>query len=297
MNLKQLKYFATVAEEKQITAAAKRLDIAQPPLSYQLKQLEKELGVQLIQRTSHGIRLTPAGTTLEKYAHQILDLAKITEQKVKQVNDGYLGLLRIGMTSTSGGVIPNKSLPELTASYPNVRFEIQEGNTYELLDLLHQHLIDIAVVRTPFNTEELQVRYFDSESMVAVVPSAWQNEVVGLTSLNIEKLSHLPLIVYRRFKVIITDSFEHRGIQPFIAMECDDGRTCINWAQKNMGVALVPQTCAQSYADKGVKLIPIAHEAWKTQLALVWNKRKSIPSILKKFINCYKNDTIESEKG
>ena len=59
MNLKQLDYFIAVAEEKQVTAAAKRLNIAQPPLSYQLKQLEKELEVQLLKRTAHGVQLTP----------------------------------------------------------------------------------------------------------------------------------------------------------------------------------------------------------------------------------------------
>lgn len=68
MNLKQLRYFLTVAQEKQITAAAKRLYIAQPPLSYQLKQLEKELEVKLFIRTAHGIELTDAGRELESYA-------------------------------------------------------------------------------------------------------------------------------------------------------------------------------------------------------------------------------------
>lgn len=72
MNLKQLEYFIAVAEEKQVTAAAKRLNIAQPPLSYQLKQLEKELDVRLLKRTAHGIQLTTAGNVLAKYAKQTL---------------------------------------------------------------------------------------------------------------------------------------------------------------------------------------------------------------------------------
>ena len=170
MNLKQLEYFIAVAEEKQVTAAAKRLNIAQPPLSYQLKQLEKELGVQLLKRTAHGVQLTPAGSTLAEYAKQIVDLTKITEYKVKNIDQGFLGTLRIGATSTSGGVLPNDQAAELIKAYPGVKFELSEGNTYQLLDLLNKNLIDVAVLRTPFNREGLQVRMFPAEPMMAIIP-------------------------------------------------------------------------------------------------------------------------------
>ncbi len=91
MNLKQLQYFIAVVEEKQITAAAKKLNIAQPPLSYQLKQLEAELETKLFTRTAHGIVLTDAGMMLEKYARKILDLTTVAEEKVKKTTKGELG--------------------------------------------------------------------------------------------------------------------------------------------------------------------------------------------------------------
>ena len=211
MNLKQLEYFIAVAEEKQVTAAAKRLNIAQPPLSYQLKQLEKELGVQLLKRTAHGVQLTPAGSTLAEYAKQIVDLTKITEYKVKNIDQGFLGTLRIGATSTSGGVLPNDQAAELVKAYPGVKFELSEGNTYQLLDLLNKNLIDIAVLRIPFNREGLQVRMFPAEPMMAIIPERLLTvDLAKRKSASIEKLSTLPLIVYRRFKIIIKDSFEHR---------------------------------------------------------------------------------------
>lgn len=73
MNLKQLQYFITVAQERQITSAAKRLYIAQPPLSYQLKQLEKELNTKLFNRTAYGIELTPQGEIFKKYAEKMVN--------------------------------------------------------------------------------------------------------------------------------------------------------------------------------------------------------------------------------
>ncbi|GAA0811374.1 LysR family transcriptional regulator [Ligilactobacillus aviarius] len=299
MNLKQLEYFIAVAEEKQVTAAAKRLNIAQPPLSYQLKQLEKELGVQLLKRTAHGVQLTPAGSTLAEYAKQIVDLTKITEYKVKNIDQGFLGTLRIGATSTSGGVLPNDQAAELIKAYPGVKFELSEGNTYQLLDLLNKNLIDVAVLRTPFNREGLQVRMFPAEPMMAIIPERLlTTDLAKRKSISIEKLSTLPLIVYRRFKIIIKDSFEHRGLQPTFVLECDDARTGIRWAEREIGVALVPATCAQRYATSQVKLIPVRHEAWQTNLALVWKTDQQLSPVLAKFINCYKNDTINNkEKG
>lgn len=299
MNLKQLEYFIVVAEEQQITAAAKRLHIAQPPLSYQLKQLENDLGVQLIKRTAHGIRLTLAGNTLFEYAKQIIDLTKITEYQVQNIDHGYLGTLRIGATSTSGGVLPNQRLFQLMKEYPGIKFEISEGNTYQLLDLLNKNLIDVAVVRTPFNKAELQVRQFPAEPMMAIIPERFlTKQLENSQSISIERLSVLPLVVYRRFKIIIKDSFEHRGLQPTFVLECDDARTGIRWAEKGIGVALVPKTCAIHYATSQVKLIPVRHEAWQTNLSLVYRTDRNLSPMIEKFIDCYKGETIElKEKG
>lgn len=296
MNFKQLKYFVTVAEEQQVTAAAKKLNIAQPPLSYQLKQLEKELDVQLIKRTAHGIQLTSAGVMFEKYAKQIIDLAEITQYKVKNIQNGTFGTLRLGMTPTSTATIPNEKNELLTKYYPDVKFKIKEGSTYELLDLLRKNLIDVAVVRTPFNEEGLGIRFFKAEPMVAVIPQKFQTKCLcEKCSIDIEELGNLPLIVYNRFKITIKDSFENRGLQSFIAVECDDSRTAIQYAESNFGVALVPQNCAKCYANNNVKLLPVAYENWNTRLAIVWQNKQEISGVLQKFIKSYENITVESK--
>ena len=87
MNIKQLKYFLVVAEERQITSAAKKLYIAQPPLSYQLKQLEKEVGVQLFVRTAHGIELTEEGKVFQKYAEKIVALSISAKSQIHQIKE------------------------------------------------------------------------------------------------------------------------------------------------------------------------------------------------------------------
>ncbi|KWX57011.1 LysR family transcriptional regulator, partial [Lactobacillus crispatus] len=165
MNLKQLRYFLVVAEEKQITAAAKRLYIAQPPLSYQLKQLEKELGAQLFKRTAHGIELTDVGQIFQSYANEIISLAQNAENQVHKTISGELGTIAIGMASSSTGLIPMNSFNELRKYYPEISFDIYEDNTYGILDKLEKKTIDLGIVRTPYNQTGLNTKTLTTEKM------------------------------------------------------------------------------------------------------------------------------------
>ena len=101
MDLKQLEYFIAIAEEKNITAAAKRLHICQPPLSQQLKKLEAELGVVLFNRNSRQIQLTEIGKIFLERARQIVDLSSSIQQEVQDYAAGYQGTIMIGITPTS----------------------------------------------------------------------------------------------------------------------------------------------------------------------------------------------------
>ena len=168
MNLKQLQAFLVVAQERQITAAAKRLYMAQPPLLYQMKQLEKELGVKLFTRSSYGIELTPAGRTFQTYAQQMVKLRQAAGEALDQEKAGRMGTIHLGLISSTGDLVPNQAMQQLTVDYPHISFAISEGNTMELVDQLNSGLLDLAVVRTPFNTRGLEERSLYQDEMVAL---------------------------------------------------------------------------------------------------------------------------------
>ena len=105
MNFKQLNYFLVVAEEGQITSAAKRLFVGQPALSYQLKQLEEELGAKLFIRQPYGIELTEAGKKLRDYAGQILTLAKNVQTEITELDRGGWGRVKLGSVSSSESIL------------------------------------------------------------------------------------------------------------------------------------------------------------------------------------------------
>lgn len=280
MNLKQLRYFLVVAEEKQITAAAKRLYIAQPPLSYQLKQLERELDAKLFKRTAHGIELTDAGQIFQSYANEIISLAQNAENQVHKTISGELGTIAIGMASSSTGLIPMNSFNELRKYYPEISFDIYEDNTYGILDKLEKKTIDLGIVRTPYNQTGLNTKTLTTEKMMAIsVDPDFQQK----KELRIKDLADQPLIIYRRFEDIFNQTFAHHGLKPFYAVKCDDSRTAITWAKRKMGVALVPESIATTYAQEN--MIAIKHANWITHLQLVWRKDHQVTPLMKKIID------------
>ena len=284
MNFKQLKYFLAVAEEQQVTAAAKRLHIAQPPLSYQLKELEKDLGVKLFRRTAKGIVLTEAGKMLENYARQIVELTQVTEEKVRQVNQGQIGSLALGLISSSGGFMATVGLKEFMERYPDISYQIYEDNTYGIIEKIRQGQLDVAVVRTPFNPSGLQIKYLTREKMVVVGANNYQQTLPEKFDLKI--LENYPLIIYRRFKTIFKESFEHYGIKPNVLMDCDDARTALYWAEMKLGLALVPESIAG--LARNCWQVPVDYPAWETQMALIWLQGKEVKPIIKEFIGQFK---------
>lgn len=280
MNIKQLRYFLVAAEEKQITSAAKRLYIAQPPLSYQLKQLEIELGAQLFKRTAHGIELTDAGQILQSYASEILSLSESVKNQVHKTVSGELGTIAIGMASSSTGLIPMKSFQDLTKFYPEINFDIYEDNTFGIIDKLEKKTIDLGIVRTPYNRNGLNAKTLTTERMMAVTADP---KFKDKTELRIKDLNEQPLIIYRRFEEIFNQTFAHHGIKPFYAVKCDDSRTAITWAKRKMGIALVPESIASTYAPDD--LIPIKYSNWITHLQLVRRKDQKVTPLMKRIID------------
>lgn len=282
MNMKQIHYFLVVASEHQITSAAKLLYMEQPPLSYQIKQLEKELGTKLFIRKPHGLELTTAGESFRHYAEQIERLNLQAKEELKRTNDGTMGSLKIGIISSASPQLNNPSIHQFTHYYPNVSFQITEANTFKLLKQLKNGLLDLAILRTPFNQQGLNTKVLASDQMTAVFHPRFYslNE-----SIQLKDLSQVPLIIYRRFESLFNDSFAHHGMRPFYAVKCDDARTAIHWADEGMGVAIVPKRVASLYSRQSVRIIN--YPAWQTKLVLAWPRNKNESPLQRRFIDAF----------
>lgn len=286
MDIRQLKYFYTIAEEGQITSAAKKLHMAQPPLSQQLRLLEDELGVKLIKRGSRHIQLTDSGKILMNRARQILELTNSVKKEINDFSRGLKGTLSIGTISSSGAVLLNKKLLKFHKEHSGVKFEIYEGNTYELIDMLNKGIIEVGIVRTPFNALNFECKYAKTEPMIAAIPvkSIW---IPQKDMISVNDLKNKPLIIYRRFEQLIYETCIEHGFEPEIFCKNDDARTAILWANAGLGIALVPKSAFELAANSNLLYKEIKSEKLRTKTAAIWVKDRYISPLASKFIESF----------
>ena len=237
MDIKQLINFITIVEEGNITKAAQKLHISQPPLSNQLKALEEELGVKLIERGSRKVTLTDVGNLLYKRGKDMVNVFESTLNEVEDFKSGIEGVLKIGAVSTCNQFIPNELISPYAKQYPKVKFELYEGNTYEVVDMIERGIVDIGVVRTPFNSENLCCLNLRTEPMVVVVNK--NGEKFGFEyreKIDLKDLDGKPIVIYRRYEKLIMDVLQLNKVKANIYCLNDDSRTTIAWAQAGLAI-------------------------------------------------------------
>ncbi|WP_410771609.1 LysR family transcriptional regulator [Fontibacillus sp. BL9] len=286
MDIRQLRYFLAIAEEGQITSAAKKLQMAQPPLSQQLKQLEEELGVKLVERGPRSIHLTDAGEMLRRRAQQIIELADSTSREISDFGKGLNGTLPIGTVSSSGATLLTDRLSEFHKTYTGVKFEIHEGNTFRIIELLMSGIIEVGIVRTPFHTTDLEIKYAESEPMIAVMHPDYDLNP-HQESIKIHELRDRPLIIYRRFEQLIRDTCRKSDFEPDVFCKNDDARTTLLWANAGMGIGIIPKSALKLASHNQLIYKEIKSEALRTRIAAVWAKDRYLSTLAKKFIESF----------
>lgn len=287
MDLKQLSYFCAIAEEGNITAAAKRLHISQPPLSHQLMLLEEELGVLLLERGARKAHLTDAGRILYERAQNILTLTSTAKQEMLALGAGRRGTLRLGTISSSGAVLLGGRVRAFHDQYPDVRFEIQEGNTFELIDLLSDGVIDIAIVRTPFRAPGCERIELAAEPMVFAAQERFFDDLDS-PCVPLSALCAKPLVIYRRFEQLIRETLKVEQMEPDILCLNDDARTSLMWAAAGLGVAIVPQSISTIFGGRqGFICKQIAEKRLETKITAIWKKDGYLSPIAKGFLSFF----------
>ena len=298
MDIRQLLYFTTIAEEGSISAAAKKLHLSQPPLSYQMKLLEEELHLPLIERSARGIALTEAGRVLYKRAQGILELSELTRKEMLAMASGFTGTLHIGTVSSSGASLLGWRIPAFHQKYPQIGFAIHEGNTFELMEMLESGLIELAIVRTPFHNDQLHCLYLSPEPMIAAGAASFFP--AGMPSgqpISLELLGHAPVILYRRFEKILLSLCEQKGITPQVFCIADDARTTLMWAEAGLGVAVVPQSAYRIMPHHNMVYGELSEEDLHTRIAAVCKKGCSLSWAAQQFLEIFAQHPPSAQTG
>lgn len=283
MDIRQLRYFLAIVEEGNITGAAQKLHMAQPPLSQQLKSLEDELGVKLIERGSRRIQLTDAGRVLLNRAEQIVGLVETTAKELEDLNKGQYGTLSIGTIASLGATLLSEQITSFHKEYPGIDFQIREGNTYKILELLKSGIIEIGIARTPFNSDSFESIYLPYEPMIAATSSDlyWKNDE---TKISLRELTNMPLVVLFRFEKMIMECCEEEGFIPKIICRSDDIRSVLLWANTGMGVAILPKAALSLIKSSNIKYKEINEISLKTRIAIIWMKNRYLSSTARNFL-------------
>ena len=285
MDLRDIKYFYSIAQAGNITEAANRLNISQPPLSQQMKRLEEELGVKLFERGARKIRLTDAGQLLRDRAEFILEFIDKTEVELKEFGNGLTGSLSLGTISTSGA----KMLPILITlfheKYPRVTFQMWEGNGDRIVSLLKTRIIELGIIRQPFDSKFFAYFLLSDEPLVFVINEDKYPELAKQSELPLKAIEKKPLMVPRRWAENFKEECNKKGFAPNIISQSDSSIQDILWAQSGVAIAVLPASAANIIKSNDLVFRKIVEPEMPTQAALVWERERKLSIVAKNFIS------------
>ncbi len=293
MELRHLRYFIAVADELSFSHAAEQLGIAQPPLSQQIQALETELGAKLFDRKKRPLQLTPSGTAFLEEARSILKTLAQAVNKTKRIQQGELGCLTVGFTSSmANGILPN-ILRTFRQSYPEVKLILSEENTASQLQRLRDRTTDIIFFYQDCGLSEakdLEVIPLLRESLVVILPTnhllATQSEI-SLNSLATEEFIMPDSLAVPGLSQQIYNLCIQHGFVPQVAQEAIFMVTILGLVAGEIGISILPSS-VQNLQRTGVVYRSITEEATASQLNAVWQRDNSSP-ILLQFIEIVKN--------
>lgn len=280
MDFKRLSYFLAVAEELHFGRASVRLGIAQPPLSRQIAQFEKEIGAALFDRSRSQIRLTQAGELLLERAREILERVDQTEREVMRIGQGVAGRLRIAFVGTATfGVLPNV-IKAFRAAHPDIELALSSMNNAELKRALIQREIDIAVARPTIEDSELKSQTLIKEPLVLALPDscAGIDKPIRLGDLKDTTFVLFPRRPRPSYADHVLDVCKRNGFVPPLQLMAQDFLTAISLVSVGAGVCVVPQSVVHNQRP-GVIYRDFEGENPGTMLSLNYRRDNRAPHV------------------
>jgi DNA-binding transcriptional LysR family regulator len=250
MELRHLRYFVAVAHEGHVTRAAEKLHIQQPPLSQQIRALEREIDAALFVRHPRGVSLTDAGRSFLADAEQILAQAEHAKIRARRTARGEVGRIAVGFT-TSAPFHPlvARAIREFRGNRPNVSFVLEESSSGDMVSGLRDDRLDVAFIRSGLvDPEGITVHPLLQEDMVAAFPA--RHPLTKRARLTLKDLADETLILYRRpdgrglYDVIIAACAE-AGFSPHVGQEAPRIVSTLNLVAAGLGITIVPASLSR----------------------------------------------------
>lgn len=286
LTLQQLRTFRAVADHLSFSAAAADLGISQPSVSYQVKELEAELGMPLLDRLGKRVRLTEAGQVLYSYARRILGLVDEAGLAFEQMQGLQRGRLRVGASTTVGIYVVPLALGAFKKRHPGLQVSLDIGGRESLQDRLLRGVIDLAVLSPPVDTEDLVCLPFMEDELVMVVPA--NHPLVGKTGLTLRDFrseSFLMREVGSGTREAVERAARRAGVQLKVGMELGSNGAIKHAVEAGLGVAVLSRYAVELERREG-ELVVVDVQGFPIRRP--WNivhlRRQRLPAAVEAFI-------------
>lgn len=281
------KIFLIVARNHSFSKAAKVLYMTQPAISQSISQLERELETRLFNRTPKGVTLTDEGKVLFEYVNSAISLIDVAEEKIQEFKNLTAGELKIGVGDTISRYFLLPFLEEFHNKYPNIKFKIVNGTTYELCHILKLGEVDIAICNFPIHDDALELRPCIEVHDVFVCGEKYKTIIEK--PLSLEQLVNLPLIFLEPMtnsRTYVENYLLGRGIQLSPEFELGSYDLLLEFARINLGVACVTREFSLDYLNKGlIYEVPLTDEIPSRSIGVCYLKNVPLSPAATRFVD------------
>ncbi len=281
MDLRQLRYLVALAEERHFTRAAGREHIAQPALSQQIRRLEEEVGLALVERTTRQVTITEAGELLVARARRILSEVDAAQTELQGLRGIQTGHVTVGAMHTMGPVDVSLVLAIFHGRHPDVELTVREMSSEEMAEMLRVDELDLAFLSVTERIEShgLGLHQLVSEELVVILPR--EHPLSTRAKLRMTELAGEQFISYRegsRLRELLISAGQQAGFQPQVKLESNESMRIRRLVARGMGVAILPRSDAESPGPELV-VATLTEPALTRDITLAWREgRRHTPA-------------------
>lgn len=293
MELRHLRYFVAVGEDEHFGRAAQRLRVAQPALSRQIQDLEREIGFKLFDRLSRGVKISAAGRLFLEDARRILQQVNEAAERARRVAHGQSGTLRVGFTENASwwGVVPD-SFRLFRERYPGAELQLNPLPSLEQLEAVRSGRLDAGFIYNPLKPDrELDQVQVGLHRLALAVPRS--HPLSKVKTLRLRDLTNAPFVWFpRRESPAFYDRLMYECVRgsltsPRIVQEASNEATIMTLVSQGMGVGFVIETARWRCPDN-VAIVQVSDLKLPMPLALVW-KKDNLSPLLSSFVDAVRN--------
>jgi DNA-binding transcriptional LysR family regulator len=284
VELRQLRYFEAIVRHRHFTHAAEELNLAQSALSHQVQRLERELGVELLSRTTRSVEPTEAGSLVAARARSVLSEAAALQEEIDELRGLVRGRVTIGAHLFGGELDVAAILAAFTSTYPSVEVGLREGTAQHMLEMLEDGSLDVTFaleLEPPASVERVPL----SSEQLAVATSP-EHPLAGKGRLPIAALAEQRLIMFQRGSTtrrIVDAALAHAGVQPNIALESNDFALVRSLVARGVGLAILPRSFVE-WPGPEISFRPLDPPLWM-QVVLWWRRGRRLSPAARAFVD------------